>query len=548
MSITNIATHLSRMATSQPESLAVVIQQKNNSFKEYTYNQLEEFSNKIAVGLLHQGIGKGTHVVVMVQPGYEFFGLIFAIFKIGAVLVAIDPGLGLKGLKQCLAEAEPQAFIGNFKAHIARLLFNWGKQTIYIRILVSGFAKLFFNLTPLQTVIDSTSDKFDPALHTTAKSDMAAILFTSGSTGVPKGVVYSHANFLAQVEALKTQYDITPGEVDLATFPLFALYAPAMGMTSIIPDMNFTQPGKASPKKLVSAIMNYKATTMFGSPALINKTGRWGLENKVTLPTLKRVLSAGAPVSPQVLERFSSLLNEDVQIFTPYGATECLPATSIGSQEILTDTRTETNAGRGICVGKPVNDISVFIIPITNEVIPTWDPKRILGINRPGEIVVHGPQVTNRYYNRTEETRRAKIYSDDGEVYHRMGDTGYFDDEGRLWFCGRKDHCVVYKKEVYFSICCEGVFNAHEKVFRTALVGIKKDDITVPALCVEMEDEYYGDNKKQLKIELMELGAKFVHTRVITDFFFHPEFPVDIRHNAKINRTRLAVWAQGKIS
>jgi olefin beta-lactone synthetase len=547
MEITKIATHLTRMANLQPNSLAVVVQQKNNTFKEYTYRELDDYSDKIASGLLKNGISKGTHTAVMLRPGVEFFGVVFALFKIGAVLVAIDPGLGLKGLKQCLAEAEPEAFIGNVKAHTARLLFAWGKQTVFIRIMVSDLAFLFPNVLSLKKIIEHTDKEFNPDSVATEPKDMAAILFTSGSTGIPKGVVYSHANFLAQVNALKDHYHIKPGEIDLATFPLFALYAPAMGMTSIIPDMDFTRPGSASPNKLASAINTYNATSMFGSPALINSTGRWGMKNNIKFTTLKRVLCAGAPVSPGILEQFTGLLNDNIEIYTPYGATECLPVTSIGSTEVLTDTRAGTAAGKGICVGRPVKGMSVFTIPLKNEVIPDWDSVRVLGNYQPGEIVVHGLQVTSRYYNRPEETKQAKIYGNNGEIYHRMGDTGYIDEDGRLWFCGRKVHCVVYKKEVYFSICCEGVFNEHDKVFRTALVGIKRDGQTVPAICVEMEDDHYGDNKKQLKKELLELGGQYEHTRVIHDFFFHPSFPVDIRHNAKIDRTALARWAQGKL-
>jgi acyl-coenzyme A synthetase/AMP-(fatty) acid ligase len=483
----------------------------------------------------------------MVQPGWEFFGIVFALFKIGAVLIAIDPGLGIRGLKKCLEESEPQAFIGILKADIARRIFKWGKQTIFIRIMVSPLAKYFSDVLSLNTVIATAGQPFDPASITTDKKEMAAILFTSGSTGIPKGVVYSHANFLAQVDALKSEFNISPGEVDLATFPLFALYAPAMGMTSIIPDMNFTQPGKASPKKLFTAINQYQATTMFGSPALIDRAGRYGDKHNITLPTLKRVLSAGAPVSPRVLARYERLLAENVQVFTPYGATECLPVASIGSREILTETRKDTDAGKGICVGKPVSSITVHIIPLSNEAIPNWEPASTLKPFVPGEIVVQGPQVTSRYYNRSTETSLAKIYDDKGNILHRMGDTGYLDDKGRLWFCGRKAHCVVHKKQVYYSICCEGVFNVHHKVFRTALIGVKKNGETVPAICVELEDDYYGDNKKLLIKELMEIGNEFEHTKVIKDFFFHPSFPVDIRHNAKIDRHKLAAWAQRRI-
>lgn len=532
------------MAKSQPDNLAITIQGPAGNFKEYSYSELEEYSNRVAAGLIQSGITKGTRTALMVQPGWEFFGIVFALFKIGAVLIAIDPGLGIKGLKQCLEESEPQAFIGILKADIARRILKWGEQTIYIKIMVSSLAKYFSDVMSLDSIITGANKKFDPASMATDKKDMAAILFTSGSTGIPKGVVYSHANFLAQVDALKKQFNILPGEIDLATFPLFALYAPAMGMTSIIPDMNFTRPGKASPKKLFSAIKKYKATTMFGSPALIDHAGRFGEINELALPSLKRVLSAGAPVPPKVLARFSGLLNDNIQIFTPYGATECLPVASIGSQEILSETRKETDSGKGICVGNPVSSISAYIIPLSNEIIATWDPDKVLNPFVPGEIVVTGPQVTARYYNRPKETSLAKIYGNDGEIYHRMGDTGYIDDKGRLWFCGRKAHCVIFNMQVYYSICCEGVFNVHHKVFRTALVGIKRNGEIVPGICVELEDEFYGDNKTQLINELIEIGSQYDHTQIIQDFFFHPSFPVDIRHNAKIDRHKLATWAQ----
>ena len=548
MHTSNIAKYLSTMAKQQPDNLAIAVQQPDYSFKEFSYNELECLSNNIATGLSSKGIGKNTRTAVMVQPGIEFFAIIFALFKIGAVLVAIDPGLGIKGLKQCLQEAEPEVFIGNFRAHLARILFGWAKQTIHTRIISTGPSVLFPGVISLQKLISSADPDFDPGSINTELNDMAAILFTSGSTGSPKGVVYSHENFLAQVYALKTHFNIQPGEIDLATFPLFALYAPAMGMTSIIPDMDFTRPGSANPEKLFKAIDKYKATTMFGSPALIDKTGRWGTKQKRKLPSLKRVLSAGAPVSATVLERFSNLLENGVQVFTPYGATESLPVASIGSNEVLTKTRTATDAGMGICVGRPVAGMSVYIIPINNEVIPDWKDELLLDTNQKGEIVVQGAQVTKSYFNRPRETQQAKIYGAAGEVYHRMGDTGYIDEAGRLWFCGRKAHCVFYNNTVYYSICCEGVFNVHEKVYRTALIGLQRDGNTVPALCVELETQLQPIDQVGLRDELLELGTQYEHTKVIRDIFFHPGFPVDIRHNAKIDRARLAVWARGQSS
>jgi acyl-CoA synthetase (AMP-forming)/AMP-acid ligase II len=277
---------------------------------------------------------------------------------------------------------------------------------------------------------------------------------------------------------------------------------------------------------------------------LLDRVGRHGVEKNIRLPSLKRVLSAGAPVSPAILERFSQLLNEEAQIHTPYGATEALPVSSIGSQEVLQQTRAATEAGMGICVGKRVEGIQISIIAISDVAIANWNEVTLLNPNQTGEIVVHGPQVTSKYYNRPDATLMAKIYDNEGQVYHRMGDTGYLDDSGRLWFCGRKSERVVDYDKTWFSVCCEGVFNVHDKVYRTALVSLRDKGKTIPALCVELEPAWRKANTGSIRRELIELGLKNKHTRAIRQIFFHPGFPVDIRHNAKIDRARLTQWAR----
>lgn len=544
MQASNIADYLTDLAKQQPASLAIAVQQPDNHFLEYSYQQLDEASERIARGLQHYGIVQGTRTVLMEKPGFEFFAVVFALFKIGAVLVAVDPGIGLKHLKKCLGEARPQAFIGNRKAHLARMLFGWANSSLQTRILTGNKSLPFPGITRIDHVIQDRMRVAITERPATQPEQMAAILFTSGSTGTPKGALYTHGNFLAQVAALKNLYDIRPGEVDLATFPLFALYAPAMGMTSIIPDMDFTRPGSVNPTRIILALKKYQATTMFGSPALLDRVGRHGVEKNIRLPSLKRVLSAGAPVSPAILERFSQLLNEDVQIHTPYGATEALPVSSIGSQEVLQQTRAATEAGMGICVGKPVEGIQISIIAISDVAIANWNEVTLLNPNQTGEIVVHCPQVTSKYFNRPDATLMAKIFDHEGQVYHRMGDTGYLDDNGRLWFCGRKSERVVDYDKTWFSVCCEGVFNVHDKVYRTALVSLRDKGKTIPALCVELEPAWRKANTGSIRRELIELGLKHKHTRAIRQIFFHPGFPVDIRHNAKIDRARLTQWAR----
>jgi olefin beta-lactone synthetase len=540
----NIASHLPRMAMAQPDTLAVAMQSSTGEYPRYSYEQLNQVSDCFARGLQEIGIVRGTRTVLMVNPSLEFFALVFALFKLGAVLVAVDPGMGIKNLGLCLKEAEPEAFIGIRKAHLARIFYGWTKSTLKKKVVVEPWKLGGLFMTDLAQLNEMGSRSDKSAMNDVKAEDNAAILFTSGSTGVPKGVKYSHANFTAQLEALQKLYDIQPGEVDLATFPLFALFAPAMGMTSIIPEMDFTRPGSVDPEKIYQAVHDFKATTMFGSPALLDRVGRWGVDNSKRLPSLKRVLSAGAPVSPAIIGRFAQLLEDGVQIFTPYGATESLPVSSIGSKEVLAETGKLTGEGRGVCVGKPVEGIEVKIIKISDEALESCDEQDFLPENQIGEIIVQGPQVTASYYNRAGSNELAKINNQDGSFYHRMGDLGYFDAQGRMWFCGRKRERVICEKSVYYTVCCEGIFNTHSRVFRTALVGVSIADEMKPVICVELESDSQHTNKKVLIQELLDLARKNEYTSTIKDIFFHPGFPVDIRHNAKIGRIELAEWAQ----
>ena len=343
---TNIAAALPDMAALQPDRMAVACPDGRGGFREGTFRELDEDSSRLAAALRAYGIGRGTRTVLMAPPSWDFFALTFALFKAGIVPVMVDPGMGLRSLKACLAEAEPEAFIGTPKAHAARIVLGWGKDTIRLR--VTAGRRLFWVGTTLAKLRASTSDLMEPV--ETSEHDVAAILFTSGSTGVPKGAVYTHGNFLAQVELLRETYGIEPGEVDLPTFPLFALFDPALGMSAVIPDMDPTRPANVDPEKLLTAIQRYSVTNTFGSPALLHRVGSYGAAHNVKLPTLRRVISAGGPAQPAVLERFSRMLPEGTEIHTPYGSTEALPVSSMGSRAIPRGDRRPNDSGpRRLC-------------------------------------------------------------------------------------------------------------------------------------------------------------------------------------------------------
>jgi acyl-CoA synthetase (AMP-forming)/AMP-acid ligase II len=326
--------------------------------------------------------------------------------------------------------------------------------------------------------------------------------------------------------------------------------------------MNPTRPAQIDPRKAVAQIKQFGVTNMFGSPAVIRRLGDFAasLENPemgiyaAPLATIRRVISAGAPASAASLERFVKLLPDSVQVFTPYGATEALPVANIGSREILAETRRLTEQGKGVCVGRPVPGIEVSVIAISDEPIAEWSDDMKLPQGEIGEFVVRGPVVTRQYFNRPQATALAKIRDPKtGEVLHRMGDVGYIDDTGRLWFCGRKSHRVVTPHGTLFTDMVEPIFNTVPGVARTALVGVKRGGVTYPVLCVECAKPEIRIPKLQpfrlqaLEELVREAGAVFDHTRSIQMFLEHPGFPVDVRHNSKIFREKLAVWADKQL-
>lgn len=541
----NIAAHLTQRAQQQPYMTAVIFPQGRDqaghvSYTHLTYQQLEQESNRMARALQQYGVAPGARTVLMVRPSLDFFALTFALFKLGAVPVLIDPGMGVKNIKQCLDEVQPEVFIGINKAQIARLLLGWGKHSLQ-RVITTGFS-WSSKVASLRQLLNRTAADAAFSCHQPAADETAAILFTSGSTGPPKGAIYSHTNFNAQIEALQSLYAIEPGEIDLCTFPLFALFAPALGMTAVIPDMDATKPAQVNPQRIFEAIDNFGVTNMFGSPALLRRVAEQGNRQHKRLPTLKRIISAGAPVPASVLEQATALVNEDCEIFTPYGATEALPVCSIGSHTLLHETRTLTDQGQGICVGHPVIDLQ--IIAIDDRPIEHWENALVLGTGEIGEICVKGPQVTKGYFNRQESNRLSKISTADGSYYHRMGDVGYRDDQGRIWFCGRKAHRVETGSQRLFTIPCEAVFNTHPAVYRTALVGSGPSGTQQPVLCIELHQPATVTEQQKIREQLAAIGQRFAHTQPIKQFLFHPAFPVDIRHNAKIFREKLALWAE----
>ena len=515
------------MAGRTPRKEAVVFLSKY-----LTFEQLDRDSDGYARGFEQIGIRRGVKTLLMARPGLEFVSLTFALFKVGAVPVMIDPGMGRDRLLHCIAAIEPEALIGIPKAHAARILFPEAFRSVKHAVTV-GRRWLWRGHTLKQLKIENR-EPFKPA--PTRSDELAAILFTTGSTGPAKGVEYEHGMFDAQCDLIGKTYGVTEEDVDLATFPLFALFSVGLGMTAVIPDMDPTRPADVNPEKIAEVIQARSCTFSFGSPALWDRVTSWCVDNAVKLPTLRKVLMAGAPVPVEVHERFREILSDGAETNTPYGATESLPVTTITGSEILRETASATAQGKGVCVGKPVHGVTVEIIRITDDVIEEWSDDLIVPPGEIGEITVKGPSVTRRYYRDEDATKAHKI-KDGATIRHRIGDAGYKDEQGRIWFCGRKGHRVRTEKGTLYTVCCEAIFNGHRAVKRSALVGVGKR----PVIIIELNDE--SSDRDSLTKELLAIGSKNALTEDIKDVLYHPSFPVDIRHNAKIDREKLSVWA-----
>jgi acyl-CoA synthetase (AMP-forming)/AMP-acid ligase II len=382
-----------------------------------------------------------------------------------------------------------------------------------------------------------------------ALDDPAAIIFTTGSTGPPKGVLYTHRTFNNQIDQLVEHYSIAPGGRDLSAFPLFGLFNAVMGVTTIVPDMDPTRPADVEPPRLLDAIDQWQVNQSFGSPALWTRVGRHCKDVGRKVPSLKRVFSAGAPVAPRVLEWVRAMMDPVGEVFTPYGATEALPVASIESRQVLTETAKFHAQGKGVCVGNRFSGIEWRVIKIVDGPIEDIHLVQELVPGEIGELMVRGAVVSRQYVTRPEQNALHKVHDGD-TVWHRMGDVGYLDDRDRFWFCGRKSHRVQSEKGDVFTEPCEAIINTHPSIYRSALVPLGDRPYSRPVMVVEPWPEHRpkGPGERQLLDQLRQLAKQHEATSAIEDFLVYPtRLPTDIRHNAKIFREKLVPWVRSNI-
>jgi acyl-CoA synthetase (AMP-forming)/AMP-acid ligase II len=485
---------------------------------------------------------------MLVPPGADFLALTIAIAGRGATPVFVDPGIGLERLTKCIEDTAPHVFIGSPKAHILRHLkrslfhrlkfYVTAAEWAFSRGKSLGHFKRFANapLAPVPLPVMQRDGEL-------TANNAALIAFTSGATGVPKGVVFTNEMLEAELGLIRDVLGQQTGGRDLTLLPIFSLFNVALGVASIFPSMPVGKPLALDPAQVVKLVHDLSIDSSFGSPTLWNKIAEYAFRTGATLPTLRRVFMAGAAVSSSTIARVQSVLPNAV-VSTPYGATESLPVTYISALELASIQRKQAVTGeQGTLVGKPVSGVRVRIIKSSIDAIPTLADAEQLPVGEIGEVIVSGENVSPEYLRRPDANRVGKIL-DGATFWHRMGDLGYLDSEGNLYYCGRKSHSVYTAERAFHSVPIEEIFNQLSKVKRSALIAVNSG--REPAIVIEPLPEFWPESaefEERFRSELRELALKSPLTASISTFFFHRSFPVDARHNAKIFREQLQDWA-----
>ena len=539
----NVARHLRQAALEQPEAVATlsplsVGPDAKVVHARCSFRRLDQESDAAARIFQAEGITLGTRTLLAVRPGHDLIVAMFGLLKLGAIPVAIDPGMGTRSFLRCVRHTEPEALVG-VRAAV------WLSRTP-LPAFRSLRTRVQVGTTKWRLLREQCVAAEPRPLAEVSPDSPAAILFTSGSTGAPKGVDYTHGMFDAQIELIRRTYAIQPGEVDMPMLPLFALFNPALRMTTVTPLLDPSRPAAADPAPIVAALRSEQVTNSFGSPAVWGRLADHCERRGLSLPSLRRVLIAGAPVPDGLLAQLRRIAPQ-AQVHTPYGATECLPVSTITAAELLADHVAGARQGLGTCVGRPVNGVELRVIREVDGPLRTLAETTACAPGEVGEIIATGPSVTRAYHRLLEATAAAKI-ADGERVWHRMGDLGALGADGLLRFLGRRAERVRTASGDLPTEAVEPAFRAHPDVARCALIGLGTQAPFVPALVVEPREGRFPADAREREQFIAKLracaGGNPAATRVDT-FLFQAKLPVDVRHNAKIHRLQLAkAWTE----
>ena len=518
----NVIRYLKENAAKDPSKPALIMSNESISFGELWDNVC-----RISEGLLCKGMAPGDRLIIMIPMSIDLYSVLLGSLKAGCTAVFVDPWVGMKQIASFSAFAEPRGFAGIPKSHLLRLFSADLRKlpvTITTGFKIGSFPAKF-------TLKELLKYEADEKIYEANETDTALITFTTGSSGIPKGANRTHGFLNAQHLALKNEFPYEESDVDMPMFPVFALNNLATGLTSVIPDMDFKKPAEVDGEKIYHQIMQYGVTTITSSPPFIDRLAEYCMGKNIK-PDVRRIMTGGAPVSNRQLKKWKLLFNKtDIEVV--YGSTEAEPVAHIKSEERV-EAQETSNEAMGYCMGKPSELVSCKIIPITKGLIEKPLNEIEISDQTPGELIVSGKHICRDYYKNEAAVKENKIKDDNGTIWHRMGDTGYFDTKGRFWLVGRVHSTIIRNgKFVHPQVIEEVVKSYHDTIIQAAVAGFpdsqkgEKAVIFIQTLNNSLKEEDILEHLKSFDLRADQV--------IITS----KPLPVDPRHNSKIDYPKL---------
>jgi acyl-CoA synthetase (AMP-forming)/AMP-acid ligase II len=488
-----------------------------------------EFAERVRTAMAHlqaRQVAAGDRVAMLIPPGVDLIVVVYACWRLGAVTVIADRGLGLRGLGAAVRSARVNHVVGPTKALLAARVLRWapGARTIAVEDLRRSAPTLKPSPDPLP-------------------GDPAAVLFTSGATGPAKGVRYTHGQLSAQRDALAATYQITDADSFVAAFAPFALYGPALGITTALPDMDVTAPATLTATALAAACEKVSASMVFASPtALANVLATATSADRGAFAKLRLVMSAGAPVPITVLREMAALCPM-AELHTPYGMTEVLPVADVDLAA-----REAIGGGRGVCVGPPVPGCEVVIIPVAPA-----EPQ-ICPEGHTGEVLISADWMSDGYDRLWHTERRARGVMLSGGRWHRSGDVGHLDAKGNLWIEGRVAHLIHTERGPVTPVPLEIAAETVPGVTRAAAVGVGPVGVSQVVIVLESvtdtgEGAASATVRDAVRVAVASATQDYPNGPVpVAAVWKVKSLPVDIRHNAKIDRAAVAAQMEQILS
>jgi acyl-coenzyme A synthetase/AMP-(fatty) acid ligase/pimeloyl-ACP methyl ester carboxylesterase len=493
-----------------------------------SWAQLQHRVRALAGGLVRSGLRPGDRVAMLVPPSAELTAAVYAVWRAGGVVVVADQGLGLRGMGRALRAASVDFVIGTAKGLAAARAMRLPGQKLAVGprgvLRVPGTDGFVGELV---------RDGADVPLPEVSPDADCAVVFTSGATGPAKGVAYRHHQVQAQVDLVRRTYALTPADRLVAAFAPFAIYGPALGVASCVPDVDVTAPSSLTAKALADAVTRVGATVVFASPAALRNVvaTRGGLDaaGREALGQVRLLMSAGAPVPVSLLREVARLLPA-ASAHTPYGMTEALPVTDVSQKDIEA-----AGEGNGVCVGTPLPGVEVRVNPLSRSGAADLPPTRDAQVT--GEISVRAAHVKDRYDALWATERR----SSREPGWHRTGDVGHLDESGRLWVEGRLVHVVTTPDGVVTPVGVEQRVERLDGVRAAAVVGV--GPVGTQAAVVVVVPEGRLRRGPVADLALTDRVRQVAGTEVAA-VLVRRSLPVDIRHASKVDRLAVARWAE----